>query len=355
MNRRHFSTLLAASAATPCLSQSSLAQAPSPPLSGMGVSAASCGILLRNSRKAGDHRKIAGPLEFLGYCHESFQAAGVQIGVSGWEEKKLAHQIRDRAGELGMYLEGQIRLPKDETDLARFEAQVSQAQEAGISILRTIMLSGRRYETFKTREAWDAFRKSSMHSLQLAERAAQRKQVRLALENHKDWRIEEMLSILESISSEHLGVNLDTGNNIALLEDPHIVVEALAPHAITTHLKDMDYREYPSGFLLAEVPLGRGRLDVPRIMATCRKANPQIRFNLEMITRDPLQIPCLEESYWTTFDAVPAQDLARIMLGVKTDTSTALPTVSQLNLSEQIDSEHENNAHSFDWFRANRP
>ena len=41
------------------------------------------------------------------------------------------------------------------------------------------------------------------------------------------------------LGSEHVGVCLDTGNNVALLEDPMEVVETLAPLAFTTHIKDM--------------------------------------------------------------------------------------------------------------------
>ena len=42
---------------------------------------------------------------------------------------------------------------------------------------------------------------------------------------------------------------------------PLEVVEAYAPHAFTSHLKDMGVEEYPAGFRLAEVPLGQGVLD----------------------------------------------------------------------------------------------
>ena len=110
------------------------------------------------------------------------------------------------------------------------------------------MLGGRRYENFNSAADWAAFGKSSWQRLTWAEPIAKKHSVKLALENHKDWRIDEMLSILKRISSEHVGVNLDTGNNLALLEDPHAVVEALAPHTLTTHLKDMAVQEYDRAF-----------------------------------------------------------------------------------------------------------
>jgi sugar phosphate isomerase/epimerase len=66
--------------------------------------------------------------------------------------------------------------------------------------------------------------------------------VPLAIENHKDWTADEMAALMKEKASRWLGVCLDTGNNIALLDDPMATVEALAPYAISTHIKDMGSR-----------------------------------------------------------------------------------------------------------------
>ena len=47
------------------------------------------------------------------------------------------------------------------------------------------------------------------------------------------------MELLRRLSSEFVGVTLDLGNNLALLEDPVAVARALAPWTITTHFKDM--------------------------------------------------------------------------------------------------------------------
>ena len=78
----------------------------------------------------------------------------------------------------------------------------------------------------------------------------------------------------------------------------------------------MGLEEYRQGFLLAEVPLGTGILDLPRVVRALRAARPEIRLNIEMITRDPLKVPCLTEGYWVTFADLPGaasgpRDLAR--------------------------------------------
>ena len=66
-----------------------------------------------------------------------------------------------------------------------------------------------------------------------------------------------------------------------------------------------------------EVPLGTGMLDLPRIVATLRRANPAIVFNLEMATRDPLTVPCLTEGYFATFPERKATHLEAAMRLVK--------------------------------------
>ncbi len=101
------------------------------------------------------------------------------------------------------------------------------------------MLSGRCYETFDSLEKFEEFAERSWRSLVLAEPLLKKHELKLAVENHKDWLVPELVAMLKRIGSEHVGVCIDTGNSIARLEDPMAVVEAYAPYAVSTHLKDM--------------------------------------------------------------------------------------------------------------------
>ena len=50
-----------------------------------------------------------------------------------------------------MYVEVSARLAGDDGDcLDLFERSVQATKAAGVSVIRTVMLGGRRYETFKT-------------------------------------------------------------------------------------------------------------------------------------------------------------------------------------------------------------
>lgn len=280
-------------------------------------------------------------IDLMEHCHK-IGAGGIQVIVRNWTHD-FASKVRNRRENLGMYIEGSIGLPKTESDIAAFEKEIVAAKEAGAEITRTVCLSGRRYETFQSFEAFREFRKNSIASLRWAEPVVRKHKMKLAVENHKDWRAAEMVEILKGLESEWIGVNLDFGNNIALLEDPMEVVRALTPYLFTTHVKDMGVEEYPEGFLLSEVPLGQGFLDLKKIFEICKEHKPDVRFNLEMITRDPLKIPCLTDDYWSTFTDVRPQELAHTLYTVRQNIyRDSLPEVSGLNEEEKLDVEEKN-------------
>jgi 3-oxoisoapionate decarboxylase len=289
-------------------------------------------------------------LDVLEHC-QKLGAGCLQIGVNGWESD-FAGRVRDKRESLGIALEGQIGLPKTEADVARFESNVRAAKEAGAGILRITCLGTRRYETFDSLEAWRRFAEQSWTSLTLAEPVVRRHRVRLAVENHKDWRVDEQVALLKRLGSEWVGVNLDLGNNLALLEDPLTVVEALAPLTFTTHFKDMAVQACDDGFLLSEVPLGDGFFELKRMKEICERANPAVQFNLEMITRDPLRVPVLGRKYWTTFSDLPASDLARALALVKQHPpKQPLPQVTGKSPEERLAFEEANNVKSFAFAR----
>jgi len=72
----------------------------------------------------------------------------------------------------------------------------------------------------------------------------------LGIENHKDWRVDEQVALLKGYESEYVGVSLDTGNNLSVLDDPYETVEKLAPYTFNTHFKDMAVEETEAGFNL---------------------------------------------------------------------------------------------------------
>jgi len=307
----------------------------------MGIVVHSYGARWNSKVESQKYPGFENALQLIAHCHE-IGAGGVQVGVNNWTSD-FAKKVRDQREKLGLYLEGSIGLPKSNEDIDKFEKEVLAAKEAGATILRTVCLGGRRYENFKTGGEFQTFKANSIRSLQLAAAVVKKHKVKLAIENHKDWRAAELVEIIKGLDSEWVGVTLDFGNNISLLENSEDVIALLAPYAFSTHIKDMGLQLYDKGFLLSEVPLGEGVVDLQSGVALCRKYNPNITFNLEMITRDPLEIPCLEEEYWGTFDSIQGKELAGILRMVN-DKSFAgeLPSIRNLDPEQRLAYEEAN-------------
>jgi len=312
MNRREFLSAAAAAVQPPVRRTS------------MGVSPDSFAVR-RPARTA---------LEFLQLARER-GFGGVQAALPPDFTPEYLKKVRDYCGNHGMYWE--LLAPLPDEDAAAFERLVAAAKEAGAECIRSVCLAGRRYETFRTMEEWKEFVRRSRQRLALAVPAAEKHRLPLGIENHKDWTAQEMPELFRRYSSEYFGACIDFGNNVSLLDEPMELIEALAPWVINTHVKDMGVEEYADGFLLSEVPLGKGIVDLKRAVALLRAKRPDVRFTMDTLVRDPLKIPCLTESYWATFDQPDARRLARILRMVRTNPPREpLPRVTGLTREQAL-------------------
>ena len=300
-----------------------------------------CQSLLRKQRKQthpdGD---LFAPPTFLKHCR-ALGAGGMQVAL-GKMTAQQAESLREQTVEWGMFLEAIVRLPQNEGDMSRFDADMQTAVRAGAKAARTTIIPGRRYEYFDSLEKFRDYERRGRRALERAVAVAEKHRLPIAVENHKDHRNAERVALFESISSEFVGACVDTGNSVALLEDPLETVKALAPWAHSVHLKDQAVQPYKDGFLLGDIPLGEGFLDLPQMVRILRAERPHVHFSLELITRDPLKVPCLNESYWATFPDLPARDLARTLRQVRKGAAEQLHQISSLTPAQQVDQETEN-------------
>ena len=347
MNRRTALRMTAAAAAIPL--SSVLAAAETPRKTGLGIVFYCC--LIRRQAMRGDNPELDlfQPLRFLEHVRR-LGAGGMQcpLGVLAPDE---AHRLRGFAQRHELYIEAIISPPRDEQDLERFETQMKTAAAAGAIAARTVIMPGRRYEYFDSLKPFREFEARGRRSMELAAPIAEKHRLPLAIENHKDHRNHQRVALLEHIDSEFVGACVDTGNSFSLLEDPIETVEALAPWAHSVHLKDQAVQPYPDGFLLDDIPLGQGFLDLKTMVRILQEKRPRVRFSLELITRDPLKVPVLTEAYWATFPDLPGSDLARTQLYVRDGASDNLQYVTKMSPSEQLAREDANVRQSLDYAR----
>jgi sugar phosphate isomerase/epimerase len=266
------------------------------------------------------HRNRAGGFNILEHCRGLGMGA-VRMSLPSTDLAAI-RELRRKIEGYGMRVIISLAPPKEERAVEAYETAVKAVAELG-AVTTQASFTGRRYEEFDTFEAFKASFERHKKSVELAEPILRRHKVKLAIENHKGWRAAEHAAWVKATGSEWIGVCYDFGNNISLCEDPAETFALLAPLTIYVSFKDMAVEPYEEGFLLSEMALGDGMLDLPGMVRTLQQRDPKMIFALEMITRDPLRIPVFTKKYWATFDdsysPLPGRDLARILEIVRTN------------------------------------
>jgi sugar phosphate isomerase/epimerase len=294
--------------------------------------------------------------DFLEYFHSL--GFGVAEGARpASNDPEAIKAFRAKVEQYNMRVIIDAGFPRDENGVAAFEAGVKMAKEAGAFSMHAAM-TDRRYEQFNDFATFKASFENNQKSIALAEPILRKYQMRLGLENHKGWRSAEQAAWLKRVSSEWVGVHFDFGNNVSLCEDPKDTLKNLLPYIFASHIKDMAVQPYEDGFLLSETPLGEGFLDIKGMVATLQKKDPNMPFDLEMITREPLKIPVFTDKYWVTFDdsysPLPARDLAHVLDIVhKNVPKTPPPHTAGLSAEDFLKLEDQCVSRSIDWARQN--
>ncbi len=327
---------------------------------GMGGAPTSFGAhnaSMRAGRPAGpnprDPNYVAPPFtdEFFEYCH-SLGLGGAEMANVPSDPAAIG-KLKEKVQQYNMHISFNVPLPRNEADVPRFEAGVKTAKEIGAWSLHAA-LTGRRYEDMKTLADYRASFDNNQRMVALAAPVVAKHQLRLALENHKGWSAAEQASWMKRLGNDFVGVHLDFGNNVSFLEDPMYTLETLKPWVFGAHIKDMGILPYEHGFLLSEVPFGEGFLDLKKMVDILRQKDPNMLFDLEMITREPLKVPIYTDQYWVTFKETPPQQVAKFMeMMQKNGSKKALPTIAGLDLPARLKLEENYNLACIRYARQN--
>jgi len=135
--------------------------------------------------------------------------------------------------------------------------------------------------------------------------------VKIAIENHKELRAEEMRRLVEDAGPDYVGVCLDTGNPIWVLEDPMQTLETLAPYTVTSHFRDTAIWRHQRGAQFQWVPMGDGSIGIDAVVREFARRCPGVTLNLEIIAgRPPDVLAYLEPAFWKGFEKVRGPDFA---------------------------------------------
>jgi 3-oxoisoapionate decarboxylase len=147
---------------------------------------------------------------------------------------------------------------------------------------------------------------------------AKRLGVNVALENHLDFTIDELVQLIRRVNSPNVGVLYDIGNGISTLDDPIESAEKLAPYILATHYKDFAIEEVTRGFRFTMVPLGAGSLKLPEITAKLiNSVRPDAGFSIEMMNGQQFEVRWLEERFWVPYRDVSARNVAATLRHIR--------------------------------------
>jgi sugar phosphate isomerase/epimerase len=124
--------------------------------------------------------------------------------------------------------------------------------------------------------------------------------LQLAMENHQDATSAELLWLCDSLHWNRLGITLDTGNPLAVGEDPVAFADRILPHIVNVHLKDYQVFRTPAGYRLARCPIGDGVVDFAALLARFRE-RPEVCCSLELAALDERHIRVLDDDWRAGF------------------------------------------------------
>jgi len=249
-------------------------------------------------------------------------------------------ELRARANDLKLHLEtgGGTVLPKtpDERgkNLAALRTHIRRAAALGSPIVRCLIASMR--STLPPGPI-EGHIETMVGMLREVRSEVLDAGVKIAIEVHKDLQSWEFKMLLDEVGTDFVGIYLDTGNPVFVLEHPMTTIETLGPYAVTLHLRDSVVYEHPRGVAVHWVPLGEGVVDFHEIMAKARELCPDVYVYAKPITGRPAEVlPYLERDFWKTYPKARSADLARFLALAKKGVPYDKPIVNEDLYGRQV-------------------
>jgi sugar phosphate isomerase/epimerase len=139
--------------------------------------------------------------------------------------------------------------------------------------------------------------------------------VKLAVENHGgDLQAREMKMMVEAVGPDVMGVCLDSGNPVWMLEDPHMTLEMLIPYAETSHVRDSAVWKVPEGIAVRWVNMGDGNVDIDGWVRKFIQAKPGLPIIFEnLVSANPRIHRIYDQKFWDNWSRMPASELSRFL------------------------------------------
>lgn len=229
----------------------------------------------------------------------------VAVGMLPSTAPSDLRQVRSRAEALGL----RFVVPGGRVTVEALSPAIEIARELGAPVVRCVISGVLCGDRRGFPGGWTAHMAATERELETLVPLAEKADVAIAIENHQDVDSHDLLQLCERFSSRHLGVTLDTGNPLAVMEHPLEFAERIAPWLRHSHVKDYAVHPAENGFRLVRCPLGEGVLDIPALFRLFDEQELPITRHMEMGALNARQIPMLEPDWWDEFPARSAQEV----------------------------------------------
>lgn len=263
------------------------------------------------------------PYQYLDYLAKiGVQVGQFPAGALGVDpvapDAAVLKQIRGYADKLGiaMSLSGGSICPSSSgfnTRLGTAEEQIARGLQIsrvlGAPVMRVVVGSAKERPQIEMHAANTARVLKGMRS------RIRDSGVKLALENHGgDFQARELKALVEDVGSDILGVCLDSGNPLWMLEDPHLTLELLGPIAIDTHVRDTAVWRVPEGVAVRWVNMGEGNVDIDGWVKKLVRMRPGLPVLFEnLVSAQPRIIRVFDPETFKDYPKMPASDLSRFL------------------------------------------
>jgi len=264
------------------------------------------------------------PYQYLDYLAKigiqdaQFPINSLGVDLVTPDEAKL-RQVREYAGKVGvtmMSLAGGSICPSS----SGFNAKQGTAEEQiarGLKICRIIGATAMRAVVGGAKERPQI----EMHSANLARvLKGMRSQIRdsgvkIAIENHGgDWQARELKAMIEDVGKDVVGVCLDSGNPLWMLEDPHMVMELLGPYAYASHIRDTAVWRVPEGVAVRWVNMGEGNVNIDGWVKKFVETHPELPVSFENLVSPAARIiRVYDPETFKDFPKMLASDFSRFL------------------------------------------
>lgn len=262
------------------------------------------------------------PFEYLDYC-AGLGAEVVhfsEIRFLGGLEHEHLKKVRAHAEKKGIALEiGMLSIcetskrfdPKQGTAVEQLTRVIDGARVAGSKLVRCVLGS---LDDRVSGVPLEQNIANCVKTLRAVRSRALDAGLKIAVENHAgDLQARELKTLIEEAGPDFVGACLDSGNPVWALEDPHLTLETLAPHVLTSHVRDSYIWRTEEGVSVQWMRMGEGNIGIDRWVKKYAELCPGRALSMEIICIPSRVFKVNDPKFWDGYKQMPAWEYSRFL------------------------------------------